>query len=57
MLMGLSRSAFSADATAGMNAKAQAVKKAANEVKARKLLVRLYGILTMPNTPLARCLH
>jgi hypothetical protein len=47
MVMGLSRSAFSADAAAGMNAKAQAMKKAADEVKARKLLVRLFGILTM----------
>jgi len=35
-----------------MNAKAQATKKAANEVKARNLLVELSGILTMRSASL-----
>jgi hypothetical protein len=41
MFIGLSRSAFSADAATGTMANASMSEKAANEVKARILLVKL----------------
>jgi len=41
MWVGLSRSAFSADAATGTRANSKASEKAANEVKARILLVEL----------------